>query len=119
VGFEWHFINGMSASQLAAIDQNIKRYAAIGVKVSFTEIDIRVQTSSDQTAAFQTQARNYKSLMEICLNNPNVTTFVVWGFTDKYSWVPGTFPGTGNALIYDSNFNPKPAYNALKEALMK
>jgi GH35 family endo-1,4-beta-xylanase/enterochelin esterase-like enzyme len=119
VGFQCHFINGMSDAQLAAIDQNVKRYAAIGVKVSFTEVDIRVPTNTDQTAAFQTQARNYKSLMEICLNNPNVTTFVVWGFTDKYSWVPGTFPGTGNALIYDSNFNPKPAYNALKEALMK
>ncbi|HEY9062277.1 MAG TPA: endo-1,4-beta-xylanase, partial [Pseudobacteroides sp.] len=66
-----------------------------------------------------TQASNYKSLMEIALRNPNVKTFVVWGFTDKFSWIPGTFPGTGRGLIYDSNLNPKPAYNALKEALMK
>jgi endo-1,4-beta-xylanase len=44
---------------------------------------------------------------------------MVWGFTDKYSWVPGTFPGTGRALIYDDNLSPKPAYTALKEALMK
>ncbi|KNY27824.1 non-reducing end alpha-L-arabinofuranosidase family hydrolase [Pseudobacteroides cellulosolvens] len=119
VGFQCHFINGMSASQLNAIEQNIKRYAAIGVKVSITELDIRMNSSENQTTGFQTQANNYKSLMEIALRNDNVTTFMVWGFTDKYSWVPGTFPGTGRALIYDDNFNPKPAYNALKEALMK
>ncbi|TYQ15315.1 UNVERIFIED_CONTAM: endo-1,4-beta-xylanase [Acetivibrio alkalicellulosi] len=119
VGFQCHFINGMSASQIAAIEQNVKRYAALGLKVSFTEIDIRIPTSEDQTRAFQTQASNYKSLMEICLRNPNVTTFVFWGFTDRYSWVPGVFPGTGNPLIFDDNYNPKPAYNAIRDALIE
>jgi endo-1,4-beta-xylanase len=119
VGFQCHFINGMSSSQLSAIEQNVKRYAAIGVKVSITELDIRMNSSENQTTGFQTQASNYKSLMEICLRNTNCTTFMVWGFTDKYSWVPGTFPGTGRALIYDDNLSPKPAYTALKEALMK
>jgi endo-1,4-beta-xylanase len=109
----------MSASQLSAIEQNVKRYAAIGVKVSVTELDIRMNSSENQNTGFQTQASNYKSLMEICLRNTNCTTFMVWGFTDKYSWVPGTFPGTGRALIYDDNLSPKPAYTALKEALMK
>ena len=119
VGFQSHFINGMSSSQFSAIEQNIKRYADIGVQVSITELDIRMNDSENQTSGFNTQASNYKSLMEICLRNPNVKTFVVWGFTDKYSWIPQTFPGTGRGLIYDSNLSPKPAYNALKEALMK
>ncbi len=114
VGFQCHFINGMSSSQLSAIEQNIKRYAALGVQVSNTELDIRCNTSENQTTAFQTQASNYKSLMQICLRNSNVTTFVLWGFTDKYSWVPGTFPGTGTALIYDSNLNPKPGIGGNK-----
>jgi len=119
VGFQCHFINGMSTSQLNAIEQNIKRYAALGLQVSITELDIRMNDSENQNSGFQTQASNYKSLMEIALRNPNVKTFVVWGFTDKFSWIPGTFPGTGRGLIYDSNLSPKPAYNALKEALMK
>ncbi|GEM_PF-256472 len=118
VGFQCHFINGMSSSQFAAIEQNIKRYAAIGVQVSITELDIRMNDSESQSSGFQTQANNYKSLMEICLRNDNVKTFVFWGFTDKYSWIPGTFPGTGRGLIYDSNLNPKPAYDALKQVLM-
>ena len=119
VGFQCHFINGMSSSQLAAIEQNVKRYAALGLQVSFTELDIRMNDSENQTNGFNTQGSNYKSLMEIALRNDNVKTFVVWGFTDKYSWIPQTFPGTGRGLIYDNNFNPKPAYHGIKEALMK
>ncbi|HEX9059589.1 MAG TPA: non-reducing end alpha-L-arabinofuranosidase family hydrolase [Clostridia bacterium] len=117
VGFQSHFVNGMTDAQFAAIDQNVKRYAALGLKVAFTETDIRISTSANQTTAFQTQANEYKKLMQICLANPNVTTFMVWGITDKYSWVPGTFPGTDNALIFDKSYNAKPAYTALKEAL--
>jgi len=119
VGFQCHFINGMSSSQLSAIEQNIKRYADIGVQVSITELDIRMNDSENQNNGFNTQGSNYKSLMEIALRNDNVKTFVVWGFTDKYSWIPQTFPGTGRGLIYDNNYNPKPAYYGLKEALME
>jgi len=119
VGFQCHFINGMSSSQLSAIEQNIKRYAELGLQVSITELDIRMNDSENQNSGFQTQASNYRSLMEIALRNPNVKTFVVWGFTDKYSWIPGTFPGTGRGLIYDSNLKPKPAYDAIKDVLMK
>ena len=117
VGFQCHFINGMSAQQLADIERNVKRYADLGLLVSFTEIDIRIPSSQNQNQAFQVQADNYKSLMEICLRNPNVKTFVFWGFTDQYSWVPGVFPGTDNPLIFDRNYNPKPAYNAIIDAL--
>jgi hypothetical protein len=24
-----------------------------------------------------------------------------WGITDLYSWIPGTFPGMGSALLWD------------------
>ncbi|KAB8146092.1 hypothetical protein F8S13_02540 [Chloroflexia bacterium SDU3-3] len=41
----------------------------------------------------------------------------VWGIPDKYSWVPGTFPGTGDALIFDNNYNPKPAYYSIQSRL--
>ncbi len=40
-----------------------------------------------------------------------------WGFTDKYSWVPQTFSGRDNALLFDRNYNPKPAYYAVQAAL--
>jgi len=119
IGFQSHFISGMSDQTFRGIDTNVKRYAALGVKVSFTEIDIRIPDNANQNQAFQTQANEYKKLMEICLNNDNVTTFVLWGFTDQHTWVPQVFPGYGRPLIYDSYYNAKPAYNALKEILMQ
>jgi len=42
----------------------------------------------------------------------------LWGFTDRYSWVPGPSGGTyDQALIFDSDYHPKPAYAAISAAL--
>jgi endo-1,4-beta-xylanase len=41
----------------------------------------------------------------------------VWSFTDKYSWIPETFPGQGDALIYDANFNKKAAWTSISSVL--
>ncbi|MEM2029204.1 MAG: endo-1,4-beta-xylanase [Candidatus Bathyarchaeia archaeon] len=35
---------------------------------------------------------------------------MMWGFTDKYSWIPIYFSGYGAALIFDESYMPKPAY---------
>jgi endo-1,4-beta-xylanase len=41
----------------------------------------------------------------------------VWSFTDKYSWIPETFQGEGDALIYDKDFNKKPAWTSISSVL--
>jgi hypothetical protein len=42
----------------------------------------------------------------------------IWDYTDKYSWVPGTFNGQGSALPWDENLNKKPSvYDAIATAL--
>lgn len=38
-------------------------------------------------------------------------------FYDSISWIPSLAPGWGAATPYDANFLPKPAYEAMKEAL--
>ena len=52
-----------------------------------------------------------------CLAVTRCAGVTLWGFTDKYSWVPETFPGEGAALIYDENYARKPAYTAVHDAL--
>src|SRR5207244_2708067 len=59
----------------------------------------------------------YSSVMNFCLAQPRCVAVVTWGFTDKFSWIPGTFSGFGDALPFDTNYQPKPAYNALLNAL--
>ncbi|MBQ1870370.1 MAG: endo-1,4-beta-xylanase, partial [Treponema sp.] len=44
---------------------------------------------------------------------------ITWGFTDNHSWVPGTFPGTGEALLYTKSMEPKLVYEKMLEVLRK
>jgi endo-1,4-beta-xylanase len=34
----------------------------------------------------------------------------VWGVSDKYSWIPGVFPGEGSGLLFDDDYKKKPSY---------
>jgi endo-1,4-beta-xylanase len=81
--------------------------------VAVTEADVRSELPMDNPKT-QAQAEGYSVLMQACLLVRRCISFTVWGFSDKYQWVPGVFPGQGAAAIYDENFNPKPALRALK-----
>jgi endo-1,4-beta-xylanase len=113
VGLQGHFILNSLPS---GIQQNIQRFANLGVDVSLTEVDIRMQLPADTTKLSQ-QASNYSSVLNACLAVPRCVSFTTWGFTDAHSWVPGTFSGQGAALPFNENFQPKPAYNAMIQAL--
>ena len=67
-------------------------------------------------AAIQAQA-NVPRALATCRAAPNCKTFVVWGFTDKYSWIRCSFPGMGSATVMDSVYRRQPAYDALNKHL--
>lgn len=99
-----------------AIRSNVRRYAGIGMNVSFSEVDVRIPSGNPEKWE-QRQQEIYEALLRIALEEPNVTSFITWGFTDAQSWVPKAFPGYSNALLYDADANPKPVYNALLSIL--
>ena len=113
VGFQLHIDSNF---QQTAIAENFKRYADLGLQVQITELDVRIEepVTTDDLA---TQARLYREIMDVCLAAPNCTTFIMWGFTDRYSWVPGVFPGWGAATIMNERFKKKPAFKELLDAL--
>jgi endo-1,4-beta-xylanase len=115
VGLQSHFTNDNDFSTVD-IDRNLKRLAASGLRAAFTEVDFRLALPVD-SASLALQKRNYSKLLAVCLANANCKTFLTWGFTDAYSWVPGFFPGFGSALPFDQNYQPKPAYAGIKETL--
>jgi endo-1,4-beta-xylanase len=114
VGLETHL--DLQFSLPPMIKENIQRFAALGLDVDITEMDVRF-TLPATPALLSQQADVYAQLMQDCLTVRRCVDFTVWEFTDKYSWVPGFFTGEGAADIYDENYNPKPAYNALIETL--
>src|SRR6185503_10981836 len=81
-----------------------------------TEADVRIQLPST-TAKLQQQANEYGSLWSFCLDTAACRGVVTWGFTDKYSWIPGFVSGFGDALLFDTNYQPKPAYTTIDQIL--
>jgi endo-1,4-beta-xylanase len=94
----------------------MQRFAALGLKVHITELDIRVPTPST-SASLATQAQNYRDYLAACMRFPACDVAVLWGFTDKESWIPSTFPGFGDALIFDAGYQPKSAFYSLQAQL--
>ncbi len=95
---------------------NVQRFEALGLETSFTEVDVRMIMPVDNTK-LHAQANGYGILLRACLLAKRCTSFTVWGFTDKYSWVPGVFTGQGAANLLDENFGQKPAYQAVSQTL--
>ena len=119
VGFQCHFT--VNTINFTTLDQNIKRYASIGLEVIITELDIRIlktNYTADPAKWLVYQAEDYRKMIRLCLDNPNSKSFVTWGFTDKYSWIPNFTNNLSDySLIFDTSYSPKPAYTSILNEL--
>ena len=138
----WH----LNSPDLQEIDSSLKVYGELGLKVMITELDVNVIPEpsgiigSDiaQSASYQSQlnpwpesfpdsmqqvlANRYASLFELFLKHSDkISRVTFWGIHDGYSWknnwpIPGrtTYP-----LLFDRNYQPKPAYYAVIETTKK
>ena len=117
VGFQLHLATIYPYNE-TAVRSNIRRYADLGLEVSFSEVDVRMPVPPSESD-LQTQMDRYCSLAKLAREEPNVTSFITWGITDKQSWIPATFPGYGDALLYDRDLKKKPVYNAVLKEFAK
>ena len=116
IGFQLHIdLTFDNPATLASLTSNLQGFAALGLDLHITELDIRLQDSS--AASFNAQAKLYGEIATIWVQQPSCELFQTWGFTDKYSWIPSFFPGQGWALLWDANYQKKPAYGSVLNAL--
>jgi endo-1,4-beta-xylanase len=116
VGFQFHIdLTFDNPTTLASVASNFQRFAALGLDVHITELDIRVSDSS--AASLNAQAKLYGEIAAICVQQPACKLFQTWGFTDKHSWIPSFYPGMGWALLWDANYQKKPAYASVLNSL--
>lgn len=113
VGLESHFILGQVPSTMLA---NMQRFAALGVDVAVTELDDRIQLPAS-SANLQQQATDYAAVVNDCLQVSRCAGVSQWGVGDADSWIPGAFSGYGAATMFDQNYQPKPAFTAVQNAL--
>ncbi|WP_026118969.1 endo-1,4-beta-xylanase [Nocardiopsis ganjiahuensis] len=105
----------------SGLQTNLERFEALGLSTALTEVDVRMQLPGGAEPTEQQladQADYYARALEACLNVSGCDSFTVWGFPDKYSWVPNTFEGEGGATVYWDDYTTKPAYDALLETLL-
>ncbi len=115
VGIQMHVTT--TPPSVADIKANMARYAALGLEVHVTEMDVRIPVDSSGKASaadLAKQAAVYQNVYIACQASPNCTAFLTWGVSDLYSWIPGFFSGFGDALLFDANFAAKPAVASIK-----
>ncbi len=143
VGLQGHYKLGWPAP--AAVDSTIAAFAALGVKVNITELDVdvlpqarpqyrgadvsfRADTSTVLNpyaralpdSVQQALARRYAELFTVFLNQRAVLGRVTfWGVDDADSWLNNwPVPGrTSYPLLFDRAGRPKPAFDAVVRAV--
>ncbi|HEV7897751.1 MAG TPA: endo-1,4-beta-xylanase [Planosporangium sp.] len=118
VGMQGHLGLQYGLPDVATLSANVKQFTDPGLAVAFTEVDVRMPLPTDNYKS-QAQAQGYSIVTQTCLLNPRCLSLTVWGYTDKYSWIPGWFtnPPQGAANLLDESFQAKPAYQAVRTVL--
>ncbi|MFF9262270.1 endo-1,4-beta-xylanase [Streptomyces longwoodensis] len=114
VGFQGHL--GIQYGLPGGVPENFARFEKLGLDTAVTEADVRMVLPADDEK-LATQAEGYRLLLDACLRTRHCISFTVWGFTDRYSWVPGVFEGEGAANLLDEDYGVKPAFRAVQKAL--
>ena len=102
------------------LDDVLQRFDDLELYTAITELDVRMDLPEGgvpTTEQLQTQAAYYKTVLDACLAVDGCNSFTIWGFTDKYSWVPVFFPAEGAATVMWDDFERKPAYYTLRDTL--
>jgi endo-1,4-beta-xylanase len=133
VGIQGHWHVGQVP--LKDIEESIEQYAALGIKVMFTELDIEVLPRSFQGADVnqritaspslnpypnglpdsveQQLAHDYEALFKLFLKHKDkIARITFWGVNDGQSWL-NDWPVRGRTnypLLFDRAFKPKPAF---------
>ncbi len=119
VGLQMHIFD--LAPDFVGIDKNIARFSALGVQIHLTEMDVALPLDgygSPRPEDMAKQADIYRRVASACLAHSKCTAIQTWGFTDKYSWIGSATKKTkGAGLLFDRKYAPKPAYEAMREAL--
>jgi len=144
VGIQGHWKSG--AVPMKDIEESIKEFSALGIKVMFTELDLSVlpnpwdKTTADVSAtaqgskkmnpytdglpdsAQQLLTKSYADLFRLFMKyKKDISRVTFWGVNDGESWLNG-FPIRGRTnypLLFDRNFKPKPAFYSVIETAKK
>lgn len=116
VGLEGHQVVGATPNRTSLAD-TLRKFAALGLEVAWTEIEIRHTQLPANESALARQAQDYAAMVGACLDVRECVGVTVWQFTDRYNWVPQSFQTEGDACLWSKDYQRRPAYDAIVELL--
>lgn len=98
--------------------------AGRGLNILITEMDVLDDgLPADEAPRDQAIADVYQQYLDVALQEPAVASLMVFGLSDRYTWLQEDYPRDDGAprrpLPFAENLNPKPAHAALQGALAR
>lgn len=104
VGLQCHLTVGELDS--AKLDNNVKRYASLGLTCIVTELDMSIPDLG-AADAYEKQAAEYRTIANVLIKYDHCPNLVIWGVKDDQSW------RSGEPLLFNAGMQAKPAFYAL------
>ena len=119
VGLQAHWNVGDPSAD--AIRESIEKFASLGLDVQFTELDVTIYTSRNDTIGTgftpereQRQIDFYKNAFSVFREKKeNITGVTFWNVSDRGSWLDRRGPASVTKvypLLFDSELQPKKAF---------
>lgn len=109
IGMQSHLATNFPSA--AQYKKALAKFAALGLDIQVTELDIT--TSDTSEAGLETQAQVYSDIMDALVEySDSISAVIFWGVTDDQSWRASQLP-----LLFDKDFKAKPAYYSIVDGL--
>ncbi len=118
IGFQAHLAiqtGGGGAASFDTFAATFRRFAALGLRIELTELDVRLPPAGGGSTELTAQQQAWYDIVRACRVTAACDAIVVWGVNDGESWItPGD---VRQPLLFTDAYAHKPAYAAVISAL--
>ena len=113
MGMQGHYV--LPQLDVAACEAAARAYAALGLKLQVTELDIHCNSDDDAHVQALTQAYAswFAMMKKLAGEGLCVEAVTFWGVTDADSWLPGFRREPSYPLLIAADRSAKPAFDAV------
>lgn len=123
IGIEGHLISGKSLN-VKGLDQFFRALANMGLNFMVTELDVDDRALPDDINTRDAGVASLlREFLDVALNQPNCEGVVVWNLSDRDNWITRdpkrnrVSGGPQRPALLDAQYQPKPAWTAVIDAL--
>lgn len=116
IGMQMH-LDGAHPPTKDEVKSNMRRFADLGLDVYVTEFDVNMNdVQADARSKDRIQGNIYYEMMLACIESKTCEHFAYLGITDSETWYNHIGLKDPRPLMFDRNYQPKPAYFSTRAA---